>query len=256
MKLVERAETDRVVVPAHVRIGTWNVNEAIALGSGEDTLPEIVRIVREQRLDMLALQEVPFLGRSEVSPLFGPLLSETQLSHVAGHSLSPSYVRPGGRSGVVVASRFPLGEITRAVLPNPGLVSDEMHSFDKGTVMARITLGGCGITLASVHMFPFHRFQRCAEEPEFSVVWDHLADEVSRCKDDVVVVAGDFNTDQRSLVLGRLAVPMESAITEGQVDDVLFGGARLVTVATVPTSSDHPLCVAELDLTREQVAAA
>ncbi|MFC6080340.1 endonuclease/exonuclease/phosphatase family protein [Sphaerisporangium aureirubrum] len=256
MELVERAATDSTFLSAYVRVGTWNVNEATAVRSGVDPFLEILHLVREQRLDLLAMQEVPFPDCSDVSPLFQRLLGETQLSYMAGHNLSPSYVRPGGRSGVAIASRFPFDEVTRAVFPNPQLVSEGIYSFDKGTVTIRISLGGRKITLGSVHLFPFHRFHRRAEEPEFSAIWDHLAKEVEQYDDEVVVFAGDFNTEQRDLVLRRLEGPLQSALPGGRVDDVLFGGARLVTVTTVPTFSDHPLCIAELDLTSAREAAA
>ena len=111
-----------------------------------------------------------------------------------------------------------------------------------------------GLTVVSLHALPFRRFGRQPEEPEFSRIWQALADLLHNYRDGPLVVAGDFNTRHRTLVLDAAERPLTRAVGDrpthrGQpTDDVLYT-EELVQRAeprVIPTFSDHALCVVEL----------
>ena len=150
-------------------------------------------------------------------------------------------------SGLALVSRFPLESVTRTFFPNPCLRLDRLRSFDKGVMTAAITVGGHSVSVAGVHLFPFHRFGRRAEEDDFTPIWDLLGNEIAKQAKGPVFVAGDLNTRRRDLIPPHI-VALDPAVRTG-VDDILYGaGARLISVSTVPGFSDHPLCVAEFEL--------
>jgi endonuclease/exonuclease/phosphatase family metal-dependent hydrolase len=149
-----------------------------------------------------------------------------------------------GQSGVALAGRLPLRNVSRVILPNPDLSSAEMTSFDKGLITAEVVDEGHCVAVGSLHMVPFHRFGREAGEAEFSHIWDQAAKEIVRSMRKFTFVGGDFNTLRRDL----LDTPLMPAHATG-VDTILYGEqAKLVSVETIDTFSDHPLCVVEFVL--------
>jgi endonuclease/exonuclease/phosphatase family metal-dependent hydrolase len=238
-----------------IRVGTWNVHEGVA--EHGDLTEECVQRVLDERLDLLALQEVPFAAGDAPplppSPLLARLAERTSLRHHAGNVLSPTWLVQGMWSGVAVASRFPIETAVEIVLPNPRLESDGMRSFDKGAVTAVVKAAGRVVAMTSLHMPPFHRFGRKAQNPDFAYIWDHLAKQLEPRHGELAVIAGDFNTSRRDLLLRRIGATLESSVREPThngtaVDDIVHPPAGRVSSRVVPTSSDHHLCVVELEL--------
>ncbi|MEO3801388.1 endonuclease/exonuclease/phosphatase family protein [Nonomuraea sp. B10E8] len=224
-----------------LRVGTWNVREGWK-GEGDDTgTHDVVRLIQDLDLDVLALQEVPFHGGR--SPMLESIAGQTPLRHVAGHVLSQAMHVPGS-AGIALAARLPLEDVNRVILPNPELAANGLRSFDKGLMTARMPWQGRMIAVAGLHMVPFGRFGRRAEDPAFSHVWDRAGKEIERVMLPLTFVGGDFNTPRRDL----LGLPLEPVHSTGR-DAVLHSeGARAVTLKTVETFSDHPALVVEFAL--------
>lgn len=235
-----------------IRVGAWNVHEGMTQGG--QSFEECVDRVLAERLDLLALQEVPFSGGERPSPLLVSLAERTQLRHHAANVLSPAWLARGQLSGVAVASRFPIEASTTGTLPNPGLKSPDMISFDKGTVTARIEARGRVMAMTSLHLPPFHRFGRRAEDRSFGYIWDDLAKQLEPEGDELLIIAGDFNTPHRQLLLRRMNAGLRSSVTvpthKGRtIDDIVHStSAEQVSSRVVQTFSDHCLCVVELRL--------
>ncbi|WP_249349701.1 endonuclease/exonuclease/phosphatase family protein [Microbispora sp. H10836] len=230
--------------PTSIRIGTWNVRECVPKRPCPDVIGELTSLVRDMRLDVLSLQEVPFSGSG--SPLLALQDLDCRLPYVAEHVLSVG-MHGSPSSGLALVSRFPLESVTRTLFPNPCLRLNGLRSFDKGVMTAAIAVGGRSVRVAGVHVFPFHRFGRRAEEDVFAPIWDLFGNEVAKQVKGPVFVAGDLNTRRRDLIPPRI-VALDSAVRAG-VDDILYGaGAQLISVDIVPGFSDHNLCVAEFEL--------
>ncbi|MFI6732248.1 endonuclease/exonuclease/phosphatase family protein [Nonomuraea sp. NPDC050451] len=224
-----------------LRVGTWNVHEGRHDGGDQSGTHEVVRLIRELDLDVLALQEVVFDGNR--SPMLDAIAGRTELRHVEGHPLSPAMCGTGS-AGIALAARTPLEDVRRAVLPNPCLVKGDWHSYDKGLMTARLAYSGRMIAVGCLHMVPFHRFGRVAEDPDFGHIWEQAAKEIAYALLPLTFVGGDFNTDRRDL----LDLPLVAAHRDG-VDTILHSPpAPSRPPDSIPTFSDHPCRVAEFAL--------
>ncbi|MFD9036584.1 endonuclease/exonuclease/phosphatase family protein [Streptomyces sp. NPDC059567] len=259
------ASLDRYI-DADLRVATWNVHEAVPEGGTDDIFQggesayysrSVTDMLLEGAIDVIGMQEVGFSGEGR-SELLDLILETTPLRHVAAFPLHASSFFPGRLSGVAIASRFPLRDVHRHRLPNPGLSTrfgdDVIHSHDKGLVSAVCESdAGVRLDIATVHSFPFHLFGREATETEFTPVWKSLAARLGELSAQSLLVCGDFNAEHAAELLAARGLPLGSAMTGtttyrgSAVDDVLHGsGFRLVSSSTVPNLSDHCLCLAKL----------
>jgi endonuclease/exonuclease/phosphatase family metal-dependent hydrolase len=248
-----------VAAVTSVRVATWNVREGHAVGGDrppKEFAEEAARLVNEYDIDVLALQEVDFdpAGRSA---MISAIRGGTGLGHIGTLPLSPSSFAPRGRTGLAVASRYPLVGHQHATLPNPDLTvpTDRglMHSFDKGLLECVVEIAGRRFSMVCVHLFPFRRFHRDAADPDFRSVWSTLGTLLAEGVTDPMVVAGDFNSADRRLVLDNTDVTliptMAGRPTHGDLSvDEIFYSSGLIAVRTevIDSLSDHALCLVEL----------
>lgn len=214
--------------------------------------------IERHEIDVVALQEVDF-DRSGRSRVLADIHANTELRHIEVFPYSPSAFFPGARAGVAVASRYPIVRKREFTLPNPGLRITRdgrtYDSYDKGMLACEIEADGKALTVVSVHMFPFHMFERPADHDDFHEIWwtlrRHLG-ELGALRP--LVVAGDFNTDDRRLLRDVDGRPL-TGTTQGQVthrgyaaDDILFSPEvpDPPRAQVLDTFSDHRLCLVDL----------
>jgi endonuclease/exonuclease/phosphatase family metal-dependent hydrolase len=243
-----------------IRVASWNVREGIRASEVEPKhrAQEIVsaaRLVRDQDIDVLALQEVDF-DRNGDSAVLSGLLEATELHYVAAFPLSDSSFEPGKRAGVAIASRLPIDGVAGHFLPNPHLAASAQgrrySTHDKGYVRCAINVGFTRLVIASIHGFPFHRFGRRADEPQFADIWRSIPQHLQQGEDQDLILCGDFNTEDRRLLVDSFDAPLAAAFTGFRthnnmaIDDVLFSaGLRPATTPKVLENfSDHHLCIA------------
>jgi len=239
-----------------IRIGSWNVREGLPGQSSDPEdrpagLASLVALVIEQKLDVLAMQRVDFdvIGRSTI---LAALRTQTALENIHAGPLSPSSFQPGHQSGLALASRVPIAGYGLRRLPNPGLSIGSEATYDKGSIAGTVELDGMRLTVVSVHGFPFDRFGRRPEEPEFGPIWRAMAERTGKLGDVPLVVCGDFATARRDLFLRNTAIPLVASIGDrptscGQATDDILYSDRLVPAGesrVLASFSDHDLCVA------------
>ncbi len=238
-------------------MATWNARESLPRG-GRDVsarpgvVEELLDIVSQTQIDVLALQEVDYDAYGS-SLTLDALVTRSHLRHSCARPLSDSAFVPHALSGLALVSRFPLQSCSARLLPNPGLRarrgSGAVESFDKGLVFAVIRLGDLPVTVSAVHCTPYHFFGRDARDPDFEHIWAALAREVEQLPGQAVVLAGDFNTSDRSLLLKMTGRPLRRTLTGGlgsrrrDVDDILYAPPLSLAAApsVVTTASDHDL---------------
>jgi endonuclease/exonuclease/phosphatase family metal-dependent hydrolase len=260
-----------------IRVGTWNLHEGVPAEefgswgrlsdrpeaqSSENILRKtahsIVDLVNELELDIVGFQEVRFDGGR--SPDMEVVAAETALQNTALFPLSPSSFFQGSRAGVAIASRYPLTEVRTTKLPNPNLEKSasgqQISSHDKGLLSARVEVLGRPVSVASLHMLPFHIFERSADDLAFREIWRQLTTELASLSGRPLVVCGDFNTSKRDLALHNGPVELFSAVGDrstyngAAVDDILYSADFSPgAVSTFGNFSDHAFCVGELKLT-------
>jgi endonuclease/exonuclease/phosphatase family metal-dependent hydrolase len=241
-----------------LRIGSWNVREGLPDPSTDPldrpaALASLAALVIEQRIDVLAMQEVDYdvIGRSSV---LTTLRTETALQYIHADQLSPSSYLPGYRSGLALASRTPIVGRGMERFPNPGLVTGDMRSYDKGVLAGTVQAGGMRLTVVTAHSFPFRRFGATPDENRFAPVWQALAEHLGKL-DDPLVLCGDFNTPRRELLTARTDRPLSRAIGDRPThrglatDDILYSAGLTVsgTPRVLDSFSDHDLCVATFE---------
>lgn len=244
---------------APLNIATWNLREAIPSRShlaGSDPLSEIVELLDEHSIDVVACQEVPFSAGGEV-PLLRSICQATALPHVAFHRLSPSSFTPGSGAGLAVVSRFPITWQQVHRLPNPRLSrlfdGQPATSHDKGGLAVTISLPTMSFSLVNVHMFPFRVFHADPSDNAFEHLWSALGGFLQSL-DTRLVLAGDFNSEDRTLITARVRnrnfsscfVPLATS-GRASIDDVLFTPHfELLGRTVISNFSDHKLCIAHL----------
>ncbi|MDQ7905998.1 endonuclease/exonuclease/phosphatase family protein [Phytohabitans sp. ZYX-F-186] len=254
-----RAASSGTDVLTPLTIATWNVQEGLSEGceKRDHPRPSVADLVKAQGIDVIALQEVDF-DRSGRSTVLDDIEANTALRHIQRYPCSPSAFFPAARAGVAIASRYRITGRWEFKLPNPRLRitrgGSTYESYDKGVLACEIATGGGRLTLVSLHMFPFHMFERPADHDDFDGIWRALRKHLGELGGRPLVVAGDFNTADRGLlpdVNGRRL----TGTTRGQVthrgfaaDDILFSPEvpDPPTARVLDTFSDHRLCLVEL----------
>lgn len=241
------------------RVGTWNVHEAVTADSTSGTpcnLNEVVRLVNEYRLDILALQEVD-LHPDGSSAVLRVLCDQTELRYQQAHALSPSSFRAGFAAGLAIASRFAITSRVSGSLRNPIRTFSEdgieVVSHDKGVLWCTIDLSGITAVVGSFHAFPFYKFDRSAEDSIFAPTWRSMSKYVSKFQGTPLLLCGDFNTPRRDLLIDISPTPLQRVVGDIRTyrgfaaDDIL--ASPEVEQANSPTIvenfSDHKLCIGE-----------
>lgn len=225
-----------------VRVATWNAREGLPAST------EVAELVREHRVDVLALRGVDFDGQGH-SEVLAALADRTTLTEVRTLPLSDATHRPDRLAGVAVASAYPMEHSIACLLPNPKLVVTRAGrhetSHDKGLLSCVVNLGERSIVVASLDMYPFDRFGASAEEPRFAEVWYELAYHLAALDLLPMVLAGAFHTGRRDLIQHSR---FKSTIIDDSGVDILHSAGLSATGApvAVPTRTGHPLYVADL----------
>ncbi|MFG2061547.1 endonuclease/exonuclease/phosphatase family protein [Micromonospora sp. NPDC048871] len=245
-----------------IRIGSWNVREGLPYPSEDpatrpQALDELVGLIREKSIDVLALQEVDFSFDGE-SAVLAAILGRTELQYAATLPLSDSSFEAGRQAGVAVVSRYPMAGIESFLLPNPGLWTERgarrLSLHDKGAVVCSIDFGLTELKVASLHSFPFHRFGRDARDPAFADVWNTISSKLPRWPGSQLIICGDFNTEERALLLDAFSSSMVRAFDGRpthfgkEIDDIVFSASLGVAASPrlVSNFSDHDLCLVDL----------
>ena len=249
-----------------LRVATWNVHEGLPRGrhdrganSGADVgrFDEIVSLLNEQAVDVVALQELD-VDEDGTSMVMEAIRTRTALNFGALEPLSPSPFGNRHQAGIGIAGRFPLTDVRCGTLPNPQeSMRDDLGSqelFDKGWISAALRVASGELAFMSIHAFPFHRFGTSAEDPRFVEVWARLASEIDDPSQEAFIAAGDFNTPDRGLILERSQRPLASTFSgipthNGKpVDDILISTSLQPSSAPVALDnfSDHQLCIVDI----------
>jgi endonuclease/exonuclease/phosphatase family metal-dependent hydrolase len=263
-------------VNRRLKVGTWNLHEGVPadeVGSWgrlqdrpevaanaatlRETTQTIVRRINELRMDIVGFQEVRF--DQGIAADLDAVARYTGLSYVETFALSPSSFFSGACAGIAIASRYPLTDVQKIKLPNPNLSrsasGQQISSHDKGLLSVRVDVAGRPVTLASLHMLPFHIFERSADDVAFTTIWQRLSGELARLAQFPLIVCGDFNTPKRDFISSSQSLKLSSAVgdrptyNDAAIDDILYSSQFSASaVKTLPNFSDHAFCIGELEL--------
>lgn len=241
--------------------GTWNLHGARAMRDSPVSVQETLQMLSRLSFDVIAMQELEFDSDSDSLSLESQhIVSSLGLAHFTGFPMSPSQFQSDRRFGVGIASRLPIVSVRKSFLPNPGLFAyrsgRKLRSHDKGILSVRISTPAGTVTAGSVHFIPFHMFNLAASDSIFNDIWFTVAQELEIVSTKFAIVGGDFNTDDRALLLNRVsrggwrsgAPGVNSRPGSSQCfDDVLHTSSlQSSNIEVIPTFSDHHLLLAHL----------
>jgi endonuclease/exonuclease/phosphatase family metal-dependent hydrolase len=239
--------------------GTWNIHGARAIEDCPISVLETLEVLSQLPLDVVALQELEFDCDSDrLCPESQQVVDSMGLPHFMGFPTSPSQFRSDRRFGVGIASGFPIGSPRRFYLPNPRLSAyrsaGKLWSHDKGVLSCRIITPSVTATVGSIHLIPFHMFDRLASDSIYNDIWLAAAQELESAFTDSSIVGGDFNTSDRTMLLNRTSRGHWRSGAPGVIsrpnssqcfDDILYtSGFELSNIEVIPTFSDHHLLLA------------
>jgi endonuclease/exonuclease/phosphatase family metal-dependent hydrolase len=253
-----------------LRIGTWNIlcrrnhwtNRTADAGAVQAIL------VRHQ-VDVLSLQEIHYYD-GEPDPVLINELRDAGLEHFVGEALSESHLDKSAQLGVGVASRHPLSDQDSVRLTRPNLQASVRGQLwvlhNKGMVGCAVDVGGRDpLRVYSLHLFPFFEFGVGDDHPLVERMWREFWGHADRLAEGDLVLAGDFNQQQREPAAVRWSSRQWSfcfgskrTTSNGHsLDEIALSWLPTGTkTELVPTFSDHCLAVADVQLSRGNAGSA
>lgn len=228
------------VTAGELRVLCWNLHH----GVGEDgklDLERIAAVIREQKPDLVALQEVDKkCGRTKGVDQAAELARLTGLHGTFGKAMD----HDGGEYGQAILSRFPMGDTQVHQLPGDG---EPRIAFE-----AEVKVNGKPLRMITVHLDHQQAARRLKQAETLAKVLEN--------RHEPMILAGDFNDIPGSATLLSLRAPWsavaksEPALTcpasqpESEIDHIFLRGLTAVEPAKVlpeALASDHrPLVVA------------
>lgn len=243
---------------------TWNIGGGIRGEShqrhGNPELAYYSAMLRAHSPDVVCLQEVHEYDASQAEVI----AQQAGYPFFVSIPLSDSHMADNASLALAVLSRFPLGNISLELLPNPRLTSHgpdgtlwRLH--DKGYLLGHISVGGQNVGIVNGHCFPLHRFGSNAADPGFRHLWSGLtADLLELDRAGPAVGLFDLNHDDVDSVLGPVMEPgrfstafagVPTSKAGVQRDHIIHSHRmRLLASRVLETSSDHSYCEATLAL--------
>ena len=172
--------------PAEIKIVSYNIR-----WRGGDDLRKLIALLRDDALigqaDILGLQEVDRNRRRTFNVNTARLMAEELGLHYAWAAPPPpaDNKQHEEETGVAIMSPYPLTDVTRFVLPNPG-----PGGRRRAAIGATIHIGATPLRVYSVHAETRTSNERRLEQ--FQAVLDDL--QTHHAKTERAVVLGDFNT--------------------------------------------------------------
>jgi endonuclease/exonuclease/phosphatase family metal-dependent hydrolase len=193
----------QVAPPVAVRVMTYNIHHGRGM-DGRVDLDRIAKLIRDQNVDLVAIQEVDKgTERTGGIDIAAELAGLTKMYFVFEKNIDFQ----GGEYGNAILSRHPI------------LGSTNLHyqmlrpGEQRGLLSAEIEIGGRTITFAATHLDyrpdPAERINNMGEIDTF----------VSRSGENPLIIAGDFNDQPNGAVYSRMTATFIDAWAEGGTGD-------------------------------------
>ena len=200
-----------------MKVATWNINECVGITCDLDNqktvetlntnnIEEIVKKVNEYDFDVICFQEYPTYINEKES-LTNRLLAETKLKYCETFDTYDSYLFKGGRVGVAIFSKYEIKDSLKILFGNPHMVKhsssgNTYYSFDKGIIKIVINTGEDDFTIITGHAMAFAPFGKT--EFDYPESYKPLEDLIMDCKENNLIVMGDFNTEKPFELMPRI----------------------------------------------------
>ncbi|MFZ1801465.1 MAG: endonuclease/exonuclease/phosphatase family protein [Candidatus Saccharimonas aalborgensis] len=189
---------------------TWNIgggklltpgaDPSLIASYGRDGLEEISRVIRESAADIVALQEVQQLnGKSQIDAI----ATLAGYEHYFYDVTSESHIDSGHQLGHGILSKHPITNHTFGLFNNPKIRigwedGSIATSFDKGFSSCEVDIDGHKVSVTSLHLIPFRRFDISLDSQLAKEILDDVSAKLSISTDKAIIM-GDFNINDSYL---------------------------------------------------------
>ncbi len=204
-----------------------------------DGIEEIVEWLADEDIDIITLQETQKNMNSDQVSYIAKKLGYKYFLH---DSTSESHIDSNYRLGHAIISRYPISNHQKGFFINPKVKIEWEDgsiatSFDKGYTSCSIKIEDIAVSVTTLHLIPFRRFNIKIDTKLAKSILSNVDDALS-CSADKILVQGDFNIDDSSLVtyLPRLFSQGLSEVTQKEpttpkgrkYDHILYKGMSLL----------------------------
>lgn len=218
-----------------LRVFSYNIHHGVGL-DGKLDLNRIAEVIRKQKPDLVALQEV-----DRKVPRSGGVDQAAALAKLLGmhHAYGKCIDLDGGEYGNAILSKYPIQETRVHKLPGPG----EARAVLEGLLLVK----GKRISFASVHLDWRDETTRAGQM--------RAMDGVLSLRKHPVIVAGDFNAapDSETMTLAAekwsvikksgASLTMPADVPKTEIDYILHRGLNPVSASCLvideKVASDH-----------------
>ena len=193
-----------------IKTVTWNVGGAKLLQEDADHtllasysvegIDKIVDWLRKESPDIITLQETQ---KNDENDQVATIAQKMGYEYFYHDSTSESHIDKGYSLGHAIISRYPLSDHETGFFNNPNVEVEWedgsiAKSFDKGFSTCRASIGDVGLSLTTLHLIPFRRFNIEMDSELASTILDNIQESLS-ARTEKWIIQGDFNIDSNSL---------------------------------------------------------
>lgn len=208
---------------------TWNIGGGMLLKANADPslmasysvdgLAEIKELLREQSPDIITLQETHKNASYDQVADIAKTLGYEYFVH---DSTSRSHIDPSMQLGHGILSRYPITSHQTGFFHNPHIAvqwedGTQAVTFDKGYTTCEVDVNGTVVSVTTLHLLPFRRFNLELNTDAAQGILRNIEDSIATSAEKWII-QGDFNINSATL---REHFPLlfSKGIEEVAVDD-------------------------------------
>jgi len=229
----------------------WNLGGGMdAEDLSKNVLQRIIDLLRKENLDIIMFQEA---HSDKTSSQAEYISKELGYKYFVNDPYDESHIEKGQMLSQVVISRYPISKHQFTFFNNPKLTAQQPNgdiwiTHDRGITTCEIDIGGQNLTVQTLHVLPFKRFNVNPLNEDSEAIRAEVSRVIS--KETPLLVQGDFNMNDVSLkpFLGDIFESNMQEVLNDQptymagyiYDHVLYRGLKEIShvvIKEVPT--DH-----------------
>ncbi|MFO0955814.1 MAG: endonuclease/exonuclease/phosphatase family protein [Candidatus Saccharibacteria bacterium] len=225
-----------------------------------DGLEEIVALLKKLQPDIITLQEIHASGHENQAKI---ITQAVGLPYSVSDFYADSHIEAGQKLGQCIISRYPISQHDFQLFWNPHYEviwedGRKASSHDKGVTSCQLDVEGAKLTVKTLHLIPFGRFN---VDPFTGGAEEVLLDVQNKLRSEAeqLLIQGDFNLDTQQLqdilpatISGDTQEILQNDITTPngrRLDHIIYLGLELRDSETITTvATDHYPVVARFSI--------
>lgn len=247
---------------------TWNIGGGMLLKAGADPsrmasysvdgLNEIKQLLREQSPDIITLQET---HKNDSYDQVADIAEALGYDYFAHDSTSRSHIDPTMQLGHGILSRYPIVSHHTGFFENPNITVEwedgtQATTFDKGYTTCDLSVDGTPVSITTLHLIPFKRFNIDVSADAGREIAANVAASITTPAKQWII-QGDFNINSPTLRpyfpalfnegLDEVALTEPTTPKGNRYDHILYRGFTLENQTVISNIlTDHYPVIANL----------